>query len=563
MKIIIKHSTQLVVSAIMLAFSSSAAAYDFMVDSICYNIIGANEVEVTKRDVKYTGEIMIPATVSQDGVTYQVTQIGNQAFRDCSDLTLIGIPEGVTSIGSYAFRACSNLEDIDFPNSLVSIGTYAFQDCSSFSNVYLPRNVADIAYNAFSFCHTIKSYSCSSLNAHYRAVDGVLFSKDMTKLVAYPQAAPASSYVVPSSVTAIGFHAFRDCDNLVSIDIPENVTWLGGTVFARCDNLVSLYLPDGITHMGVGIFSACSGLAELHLPASLDSIMNGSFSNCSSLAELTIPRNVSYIDQYAFYESDGIKHIYFEEDSRLAYIGSLAFANSDALETFYMPNSVTATGGSIFYKCPALKNVSISENLSILGVSSFNYCTSLTELYIPSNVQLIDNSSVANCSSLKKLTIGEKDATGSTIIPNCGILYNNNLVRLELGANVDSLSDYAISNLENLKVFICWANTPPKVDHYPSFSPSPNRMNAILYVRRASLEAYRTAPQWKDFKTILAIEDVGDVNVDGAISIADVSSLIDCLLDGDTISPLADVNLDGDITIADVSALIDFLLDAN
>ena len=164
---------------------------------------------------------------------------------------------------------------------------------------------------------------------------------------------------------------------------------------------------------------------------------------------------------------------------------------------------------------------------------------------------------------MKKLTIGEKDATGSTIIPNCGILYNNNLVRLELGANVDSLSDYAISNLENLKVFICWANTPPKVDRYPSFSPSPNRMNAILYVRRASLEAYRTAPQWKDFKTILAIEDVGDVNVDGAISIADVSALIDCLLDGDTISPLADVNLDGDITIADVSALIDFLLDAN
>ena len=162
---------------------------------------------------------------------------------------------------------------------------------------------------------------------------------------------------------------------------------------------------------------------------------------------------------------------------------------------------------------------------------------------------------------MKKLKIGEKDATGSTIIPNCGIIYNNNLERLELGANVDSLDEYAINDLENLKVLICWAHTPPKVNRYSSFSPEPNRLNAILYVRRASLEAYRTARQWKDFKTILAIEDVGDVNGDSAVSIADVSALIDCLLDGSTTTLLADVNLDGDISIADVSALIDFLLD--
>ena len=559
MKKIIKNSTQIVVSAIMMAFSFSAAAYDFMVDSICYNVIGENEVEVTKRDVKYTGEIMIPSTVSHDGINYQVTQIGFQAFNNCSGLTLIGIPEGVTAINSYAFSSCGNLEDVDFPNSLISIGNYAFQDCSSFSNVYIPRNVAVIAYNAFSFCHTIKSYSCSSLNPYFRAVDGVLFSKDMTKLVAYPQAALASSYDVPSTVTATDFHAFRDCDNLVNITIPETVTWLGSTVFARCDNLVSLYLPDGITHMGVGIFSGCTNLSNLHLPASLDSIMNGSFSHCMSLSELTIPRNVSYIDQYAFYESGGIKHIYFEEDSRLAYIGSSAFASSDGLETFYMPNSVTTTGNSIFYKCPSLKNVSISQNLSVLEVSSYNYCTSLIELYIPSNVTLVGNSSVANCSSLKRLTIGEKDATSSTTIPNCGVISNNQLERLELGANVDSLSEYAINELGNLKVLICWAQNPPKLNHY-SFNPIPSRINAPLYVRRASLEAYRTTQHWMDFKTILAIEDVGDVNGDGAISIADVSALIDFLLDGEISTLLADVNLDGDITIADVAALIDVLL---
>ena len=552
------------VLAILMACSLSATAYSFMVDGIGYNIIGENEVEVTKADNKYVGEVMLPETVTQDAVAYQVTRIGYSAFSGCTELTLIGIPEGVTSIGPYAFSGCSNLDNVDFPNSLISIETYAFNECSGFTNVYIPRNVADIAYNAFSFCHYIKSYTCSSLNTHFRAVDGVLFAKDMTKLVSYPQAAPATSYEVPNTVTAILFHAFRDCDNLVNITIPETVTWLGATVFARCDNLVSLELPDGITHMGVGIFSGCTSLSYLHLPASLDSIMNGSFSHCLSLSELTIPRNVSYIDTYAFCESDGIKHIYFEEDSRLATIGSLAFSYSDGLETFNMPNSVTKIGNSAFYQCPSLKNVHISENLSILDVSTFNYCTSLVELNIPSSVTLVGNSSVANCTSLKRLKIGDKDATGSTIIPNCGIIHNEQLERLELGANVDSLSQYAISDLDNLKVFICWAQTPPKVDRYPSFSPAASQINAPLYVRRASLDAYRTAQQWKDFKTIVAIEDVGDINGDGAVTIADVTALIDLLLGGETDwTVFADVNLDGDVTIADVTALIDMLLSGN
>ena len=552
------------VLATLIACSLSAAAYSFMIDGIGYNIIGETEVEVTKADNKYTGEVMIPETVTQDGVTYQVTRIGNSAFYGCSELTLVGIPEGVTSIGTYAFSGCSNLENVDFPNSLISIETYAFNECSGFTNVYIPRNVADIAYNAFSFCHYIKSYNCSSLNTHFRAVDGVLFAKDMTKLVSYPQAAPSTSYVVPNTVTAILFHAFRDCDNLEDITIPETVTWLGGTVFAQCDNLVSLELPDGITHMGVGIFSGCSSLSYLHLPASIDSIFNGSFSHCFSLEELTIPRNVSYIDKFAFCESGGIKHIYFEEGSRLNKIGEMAFSYSDALETFEMPNSVTEIGNSAFYQCHSLKNLHISENLSVLGVSAFNYCSSVVEMYIPSSVALISNSSVAHCTSLKRLKIGEKDATGSTIIPNCGILYNEQLERLELGANVDSLSQFAINDLGNLKVFICWAQTPPRLDRYQSFSPDASRINAPLYVRKASLEAYRTTPQWKNFKTIVAIEDVGDVNGDGEITIADVTTLIDILLgSGPDITALADVNLDGEVTIADITTLIDMLLGVN
>ena len=561
MKKITLLSKKLYVLAVLVACSLTATAYDFMVDGIGYNILGENEVEVTKADTKYTGEIMIPESVDQDGITYNVTRIGNNAFSGCNELTLIGIPEGVTSIGTYAFSQCRSLENVDFPNSLVSIETYAFNECSSITSVHLPRNVADIAYNAFSFCHYIRSYSCSSLNNHFRAVDGVLFSKDRTMLVSYPQADPATSYDVPNTVTAINYHAFRDCDNLVSITIPETVTWMGSTVFARCDNLVTLELPDGITHMGVGMFSGCTSLSYLHLPASLDSIFNGSFSHCLSLTDLTIPRNVSYIDTYAFCESDGIKNIYFEEGSRLAEIGSLAFAYSDELETIDLPNSVTKIGNSAFYQCPSLKNVHISENLRVLEASTFNYCASLVELYVPSSVTLLSNSSIGNCSSLKRLKIGEKDATGSTIIGNCAVIGNNQLERLELGANVDSLIQYSLDELNNLKVFICWAPTPPKLDNYQCFSPAASRITAPLYVRRASLDAYRSTPQWKDFQTIVAIEDVGDINGDGNINIGDVTALISIVLGNETDRAVfCDVNLDGVVNIADVTALISIVL---
>ena len=86
-------------------------------------------------------------------------------------------------------------------------------------------------------------------------------------------------------------------------------------------------------------------------------------------------------------------------------------------------------------------------------------------------------------------------------------------------------------------------------------------MTAPLYVPKASLEAYRTANEWKNFKTIVAIEDVGDVDGDGTVAIGDVTALIDLMLEGEIDrAAYCDINLDGNVTIADVTALIDQLL---
>lgn len=541
------------------------SAADFMEDSICYNIIGDNEVEVASRDIKYSGEVIIPASVVHDGTVYQVTRIGNNAFNSCFDLTSVDIPEGIKEIGNYAFAYCRNLSFVEFPNSLEKIDLYAFYYCQSITSFYITRNVKEMGWNPFTGCLSVTDFMCSGNNAFYKSVNGVLFSKDMTDLVAYPPASTATTYDIPESVTSILLAAFSHSSNLTQVNIPESVTWVGPSAFLWCSGLESLVFPDGITYIGPSGVASCTNLTYLHLPANLDTIHNSTVYGLKSLTELTVPRTVRYIDNYAFTESSGLKTITFEEGSCLEGIGQLAFDHCTSLETFDMPNTVTTIAGQVFGNCTSLKYAHLSDNLTSMGGATFWECTSMVEGEIPGGVSSIRNAFV-NCTALKRLKLGSKDsAPGTTLIKNVGITGCDQLERIELGANIDSLENLALMDLQNVKVFICWASTPPRCnDHWSCFSPSTDRLTAPLYVPKASIEAYRTAYQWKDFQTIVPIEDVGDVNDDGNISIADVTALIDILLNGQSITlPLADVNLDGDISISDVTDLIDRLLSNN
>ena len=551
-----------VLAVLFTACSFTAAAYDFMVDSISYNIIGENEVEVTSNDsIKVRGELVLPSTVVHDGVTYQVTRIGRNAFYKCNELTFVAVPEGVTTLCWFAFASCSSLQYLELPNSLTTIEEHAMLGCNSITEFYVPRNLVNIAYNAFVSFQNVRYYSCSPLNPKYRAVDGLLYSKDMTKLVAYPAASPATRFDVPSYVTELYDYCLHNCDNLTEVNIHEGVTALGMNIFSDCDNIESIYIPDGVTRMGVTLVSGCKKLSYIHLPASADSILSSFFYNCPALTEVTIPRNIRYIGTFAFTDCKNLETINFEEGSRLNHIDLRAFENCYALETFNMPDSVIRLGGQIFGDCTGLKNVHLSNNLQILAGATFYGCDALTEIEAPGTVTFIGNSAISYCPSLKRLKIGDKNSTpGVTFIEDCAIGSScDNLEIMEFGANVDTLAHAAVSIPKNLKVFICWAATPPKTASYSLSYPG---SNTVLYVPRASLEAYRTAPQWSRFKTIVPIEDVGDVDGNGSVGISDVTALVDHLLGGETSvsTPLADVDIDGSIGISDVTALVDQIL---
>ena len=185
------------------------------------------------RNLNASGNITIPATITNGENTYTVTSIGNSAFSWCSDLTSVVIPDGVTSIGNSAFSYCSGLTSVTIPDSVTSIGNGAFSWCSDLTSVTIPDSVTSIGNHAFFFTGltsiTIPDGVTSIGNSAFKC-------------------SGLTSVTIPGSVTSIGDSAFWDCDSLKSITFEGTVPEYWGYIpFYDCDAVKTVYLSDDLT----------------------------------------------------------------------------------------------------------------------------------------------------------------------------------------------------------------------------------------------------------------------------------------------------------------------------
>ena len=331
-----------------------------------YRVNSDNTVDINK----YVGnaeKVDIPAKI--DGKS--VTSIGYQAFSGCKSITSVTIPSGVTGIDIRAFSGCENLTGITIPDGVTKIGESAFQDCTKLAGVTIPDSVVNIGWGAFGYCKSLDSITipdsvnkiggcafmyCESLtkinvaseNKKYSSEKGVLFNKDKTKLICYPNAKTDKTYSIPDGVTNISADAFQNCVNLTSVTIPDSVTKIGSGAFMLCSGLTSVTIPDGVT-----------------------SIEDWSFCECTSLKNVKIPDNVKSIGKYAFCECTSLKNITLP--SKLQSIGNYAFAHCTDLIGITIPDSVKSIGDGAIRDCTKIKSITIPDSASDIGYQALGY----------------------------------------------------------------------------------------------------------------------------------------------------------------------------------------------
>lgn len=237
------------------------------------------------------------------------------------------IPEGVTCIGAYAFNFCRNLKSVVIPDGVITIEKGAFKTCMNLTGIVIPNSVTDIGSRAFYQCYKLESFEVAADNTAYCAIDGVLFNKNATHLLAYPNAKADTSYIVPDGVVYIcEDYTFRDCDNLNSITIPSSVEYIVNNVFSYNRNLTSINVDekntkyssvDGVLfYKGYGsfeleVYPCGKSDASYIVPDGVVGISQDAFAYNQSIRSITIPTSVMTIKNYAFDSCRNLTDVYY------------------------------------------------------------------------------------------------------------------------------------------------------------------------------------------------------------------------------------------------------------
>ena len=230
------------------------------------------------------------------------------------------VNDKVTAIGSSAFSNCFYLEEINLGNGVRKLGVAAFKNCMSIQSITIPKNVQKIGYNVAYFCDKLAAYHVDEQNENYCDIDGVLYTKDKSKLVIYPKAKKLTDqiYTVDPACKEIEGMAFDYAAGLKEIKLPDGLTTIGRYAFLCCEQLEKLQIPETVTTIK-GALDHITNLRYLYLCGDVpedfaenERLEETGYSNgFEDQRTLTVMINEAYWDNYQTYresfdKDDGI-----------------------------------------------------------------------------------------------------------------------------------------------------------------------------------------------------------------------------------------------------------------
>lgn len=438
-----------------------------------------------------------------------VREIGNNAFYNCYDLKRINLPEGLEVIGDRCFASCNSLRRIELPQSLLEIGEEAFCDVplsdvrlpdgllaigknafrgTNVSSLWLPRDVK-VEDDAFGKMPKLREFVVERGSRNYSALDGVLYDASGAVLICCP-ITMKGNFAVPAGVVDLCPAAFAGCASLSTVSLPLSLTSIGDNAFDGCASLGNVIVPASVRSMGNEVFANCKNLTSATIDAHIATLPTKTFEYCGALKAVALPSNLETIAEKAFNECKALTGI--DWGNSLRSIKKEAFKKCGFVQ-LEIPDGVVSIGENAFRDCKSMRSIILPASLVVVEKELFRGCEKLEIVTLPARATTIGENAFRDCKALPAIELNE----GLTTINN-NAFRGTSLTKLVLPSTLQHIGDKIVEKCKMTGI-TCLATNPPELKKV-------SEKKTPLFVPAQSVEAYRNAKSWKEFKNILPIE---------------------------------------------------------
>lgn len=427
---------------------------------------------------------------------------GNETETGLSEsekLRTLVLPSELKIVGG--FNSCSNLSGLVLPESLEVIKSHAFCGCDSITSIRVPASVKEMYGSSFAGCN-IKAYVVDDCNPYYTAIDGVVYSKDLRTLVAFPTDYPIKHYKVLVGTKVIGSEAFM-FSHVDTVELPQGLTTIEYGAF-ECSDICSIEIPDSVTKVEEMAFNFCTKLKHKVISKGLKEIPQQMIASCPELKVLEIPSNVKVVHYSALAWSQDLERLILHDGLEEIADDGVLMTSKGQLREVFLPKTLKKVPGGVFnystyikafqlnpanpyfcvvdgalcskdkkvlYSVPDYNRISyrVPEGIEVIEERVFAFLPMLHTIELPSTLRVIKERVFQDCKSLRKI---------------------------EIPAGVEKVDIDALW-ADNLKTVVMECSVPPEMTG--NVKDDWRYRNVVLYVPRGTISVYKNAPGWKCF----------------------------------------------------------------